>query len=119
MAAASHSAKAVWDVEPRLIRDGGTLRMTPMVEQVMRFSMGPLHTLAPNFPSPPVLQILRVPAIQLPLAEASSRPHLPNERMKLFTLVKGQKTIEGLLLRVAVLSKYLGKPEEPQLGSPA
>ncbi|KAK0476079.1 hypothetical protein IW261DRAFT_1491846 [Armillaria novae-zelandiae] len=67
-----------WGVDPLHIREGGSIPSVPYLEK--EFGCHALH---------------------LPLGQSSDQAHLPNERISLVNLQRGQSVIERFLLKVA------------------
>ena len=72
---AAKAVSEVWGIEPILVREGGSYGgVTTFLEQT-----------------------LNAPAIHLPMGQASDNAHLPNERIRILNLRKGQMIMEKLL----------------------
>lgn len=63
--AAVQAIEDVWSIRPLIVREGGTM-------PVIRF----------------LQDCLNVPAVHLPLGQASDAAHMPNERIKIINLKK-------------------------------
>jgi di- and tripeptidase len=69
----------VWGVQPRHVREGGTMPITAFLET-----------------------LLKAPAIHLPLGQATDNAHLPNERIRYLNLINGKEVIKRILRQVRV-----------------
>lgn len=67
----------VWGVRPCHVREGGTMPITAFLEN-----------------------LLKAPAIHLPLGQATDNAHLPNERIRYLNLVNGKEVIKRILQQV-------------------
>lgn len=67
----------VWGVQPRHVREGGTMPITAFLET-----------------------LLKAPAIHLPLGQATDNAHLPNERIRYLNLINGKEVIKRILRQV-------------------
>jgi di- and tripeptidase len=70
----------VWGQTPLHVREGGTMPITSFMEQ-----------------------LLKAPAIHLPLGQSTDNAHLPNERIRYLNLTNGKEVIKKILLQVSVL----------------
>eukprot|EP00922_Rhytidocystis_sp_ex-Travisia-forbesii_P053464 GHVS01079266.1.p1 GENE.GHVS01079266.1~~GHVS01079266.1.p1 ORF type:complete len:706 (-),score=136.47 GHVS01079266.1:165-1994(-) len=71
--AAEKAIESVWGVKPLYVREGGTM---PVVRYLQ--------------------DALAVPALQVPLSQASDGAHLPNERIRVRSLLKGVEVLVEL-----------------------
>ncbi|MES1910175.1 MAG: hypothetical protein MHM6MM_002822 [Cercozoa sp. M6MM] len=69
-ACAREAVKAVWKIEPDVIREGGSLPCAYFLQET-----------------------LRAPVAHIPLGQASDRAHLDNERIRLRNLLKGVRVV--------------------------
>ena len=78
--AAATSIKQQWHMAPQFVCEGGTQRVAPMLED-----------------------ILRAPMMHFPLAQSSSNAHLPNECMKISNLLTGVSVLRSFFCSVSEL----------------
>lgn len=64
-----------WGVPPMFVREGGTIRVMPFLEE---------H--------------LGVPAITFPMGQSSDSAHLPNERIRLLNLQRGKEVLKSFFV---------------------
>ena len=76
-AAAAGAIEEVWGSPPLLVREGGTMRVTPFLERE-----------------------LGAPALHLPVGQASDGAHQVNERIRLLNLDNGVAVMESLFRRL-------------------
>lgn len=79
---AAQAIQEEWGVPPMYVREGGTIPVTPFLEQT-----------------------LGAPALLLPLGTSSDRAHLENERIGLENLLKGKNVIKRLFRSLAEKGK--------------
>lgn len=72
--ALAEAVEAEWHQKPTLIREGGSIPGIAILEKV-----------------------LQAPALHLPMGQASDHAHLPNERIRLLNLEKGQAVVRRFL----------------------
>eukprot|EP00048_Salpingoeca_helianthica_P005901 m.93046 g.93046 ORF g.93046 m.93046 type:complete len:1282 (+) comp13796_c0_seq2:297-4142(+) len=75
--AASRAIEEVWGQTPMLVREGGTMPITSFLSSY-----------------------LAVPALLLPMGQASDGAHLANERIRLSNLLRGKDVIKHLLVNL-------------------
>lgn len=76
--AALRAVQDVWGIRPLVVREGGTM-------PVIRF----------------LQDQLRVPAINLPIGQASDGAHMPNERIRIVNLKKGMDALQQFFINLA------------------
>eukprot|EP00744_Colponema_vietnamica_P013002 GILI01018241.1.p1 GENE.GILI01018241.1~~GILI01018241.1.p1 ORF type:complete len:296 (-),score=111.08 GILI01018241.1:170-967(-) len=76
--AAAGAIEKVWGVSPMYVREGGTIRATPFLEQA-----------------------LQAPAVIIPLGQSTDRAHLENERLRVENLLKGQEVMRTFFVEAA------------------
>ena len=76
--AAAAAIEAVWGKRPLLVREGGTMRVTPFLEKA-----------------------LGAPAMHLPIGQASDGAHQVNERIRLTNLVNGMEVLTRMFQLLA------------------
>lgn len=74
MHCATRALAAVWGTPPLLVREGGTMPVTRLLEGT-----------------------LRAPALLLPFGQSTDNTHLPNERLRLVNLLRGKEAVKTLL----------------------
>jgi acetylornithine deacetylase/succinyl-diaminopimelate desuccinylase-like protein len=87
--AAERAIDRVWKCKPLYVRGGGTMRVTSILEN-----------------------ILKAPALHLPIGQASDRAHLENERLRLLNFHKGKDVFKAFIQELSSLpSQYLQHKE--------
>lgn len=76
--AAQDAIRSAWNTDPVLIRHGGTMESTPMLEKT-----------------------LNAPMIHIPLGQVNDQVHMEDERIRLENLMKGKLVFEHFIMNVS------------------
>jgi len=79
---AERAIEEVWGQAPLYVREGGTMPITAFLED-----------------------LLKAPALHLPLGQSTDNAHLPNERIRYLNLTNGKEIIKNILSQVGERSR--------------
>jgi len=79
---AERAIEEVWGQPPLYVREGGTMPITAFLED-----------------------LLKAPALHLPLGQSTDNAHLPNERIRYLNLTNGKEIIKNILSQVGERSR--------------
>ena len=83
----SNAIEKVWGIKPMYVREGGTIRVTTYLEN-----------------------LLSAQALHFPMGQSSDRAHLDNERIRLENLMKGKDVLKEFL-------RQLGESHTREVGT--
>lgn len=72
--AAARAVEAEWGQRPLFVREGGSIPLTPYLEQT-----------------------IRAPVVHIPLSQASHRAHLENERIRVENLMRAKGVVQAFI----------------------